>query len=252
MAKPKNAVLPPQGQRLFHLPHTGARSIISLLVCGAMLSGCGGEKLPETYSAGDESLPSLTALVTLDKTPQCAEETGEDTTSYCYTELDAPVQAVTDYRSALESDYDCVPLSADGERLIQDETLSDQGELTLARESEGGLFRLDLSWDETSCTVTPSFDAGGTLPEESSSMTMEEAVDYFRSLPPSALGLSGQSMSDYTIFCEDGLVLLDGAPCLCLNVYRDGSYQGSFLFSPNGKSIYQLDRSTGQSRPLTP
>lgn len=252
MAKPKNAALPPQGQRLLHLPHAGARSITSLLVCGAMLSGCGSETLPETYSAGDESLPSLTALVTLDKTPQCAEETEGGTTSYCYTELDAPVQAVTDYRSALEADYDCVPLSADGARLAQDETLSNQGELLLARESEGGLFRLDLSWDETSCTVTPSFDAGETLPEESSSMTMEEAVDYFRSLPPSALGLSGQSMSDYTIFCEDGLVLLDGAPCLCLNVYRDGSYQGSFLFSPAGKSIYQLDRSTGQSRPLTP
>lgn len=223
-----------------------------LLLCGAMLSGCGGDKLPDTYSVGEESLPSLTALVTLDKTPQCAEQTEGDTTSYCYTELDAPVQAVTDYRSALESDYDCVPLSADGARLAQDETLSDQGELILARESESGLFQLDLTWDDTSCTVTPSFDAGGTLPEESASMTMGEAVDYFRSLPPSALGLPGESMSDYSIFCEDGLVLLDGAPCLCLNVYQDGSYQGSFLFSPSDKSIYQLDRSTGQSRPLTP
>lgn len=223
-----------------------------LLLCGAVLSGCGGPKLPETYSAGEESLPSLTALVTLDKTPQCAEQTQGDTTSYCYTELDAPVQAVTDYRSALETDYDCVPLPADGARLARDETLSDQGELILARESESGLFQLDLAWDAASCTVTPSFEAGGTLPEESASMTMDEAVDYFRSLPPSALGLSGESMSDYSVFCEDGLVLLDGAPCLCLNVYRDGSYRGSFLFSPSDKSIYQLDRSTGQSRPLTP
>lgn len=91
-----------------------------LLLCGAVLSGCGGPKLPETYSAGEESLPSLTALVTLDKTPQCAEQTQGDTTSYCYTELDAPVQAVTDYRSALETDYDCVPLPADGARLARD------------------------------------------------------------------------------------------------------------------------------------
>lgn len=146
-----------------------------------------------------------------------------------------------------------MPLSADGKRLEEDTALDADGELILAKESDSGsgLFQLDLTWDDASCTVTPSFDKDGVLPEESSSMTMEEAVDYIRSLPPSTLGLTGEDLSDYSIFCEDGLVLLDGTPCLCLNVYRSGSYQGSFLFSPNAKTLYRLNRSTGEVLPLS-
>lgn len=231
------------------------RHVMTLLICAAaVLSGCGGEELPETYSAGEDSLPSLTALVALDPSPQCAEETEGEATSYRYTGLDTPVQAVTDYRDALETDYNCVPLSAQGDRMAEDETLSDSGELILAKESASGdgLFQLDLTWDEASCTITPSFDEGAALPEESSSMTMDDAVNYVRSLPPSSLGLSGDTMSGYDIFCEDGLVLLDGAPCLCLNIYLSGSYQGSFLLSPASKSLYRLNRSTGEVRPLSP
>ena len=227
-----------------------------LLTCAAaVLSGCSGDQeLPEAYSAGEETLPSLTALVTLDPSPECAEETEGEETSYHYTELDTPVQAVTDYRDALEADYDCVPLSPQGERLAEDETLSDSGELILAKESSSGdgLFQLDLTWDDTSCTITPSFEEGATLPEEGVSMTMDDAVNYVRSMPPSALGLTGATMADYDIFCEDGLVLLDGAPCLCMNVYLSGSYQGSFLFSPSSMSLYRLDRSTGDVQPLSP
>lgn len=228
--------------------------MILLAACAAaVLTGCGSEKLPESYSAGDDSLPSLTAVVTLETSPQCAEETEEDTTSYHYTGLDAPSQAVTDYRDALEADYDCVPLSAEGTRMPEDAELSTDGELILARESDSGsgLFQLDLTWDETSCTVTPSYDKDATLPEESSSMTMEDTVNYFRSLPPSALGLTGNDMSDYDIFCEDGLVLLDETPCLCLNIYRSGIFQGSFLFSPATNALYQLNRATGKAQPLS-
>lgn len=229
--------------------------IALLLACtAAVLSGCGGSKLPETYSAGEDSLPSLTTLVTLDPAPECSEETEEDATSYHYTGLDAPAQAVTDYRDALEADHGCVPLSAQGERLAEDQKLSDSGELILAKESDSssGLFQLDITWDDTSCTIIPSFDEDGALPEESSSMTMEEAVEYIRSLPPSALGLTGETLSGYDIFCEDGLVLLDGAPCLCLNIYQSGSFQCSVLFSPASKTLYRLNRSTGEAQPLSP
>ena len=226
-----------------------------LLVCtAAALSGCGGTKLPETYHTGEDSLPSLTALVSLDPAPECAEETEEDIISYHYTGLDAPAQAVTDYRDTLEADYNCVPLSAQGARLEEDQALSDSGQLVLAKESDSGsgLFQLDITWDDTSCTITPSFDEDAALPEESSSMTMQEAVEYLRSLPPSALGLTGDTMSGYDIFCEEGLVLLDGAPCLCLNVYHSGTYQCSLLFSPTSKALYRLNRSTGEVRPLSP
>lgn len=231
------------------------QSIFMAVLVGAAcaLSGCGGEKPPETYSIDADSLPSLTALVSPAGDPQCTEQTEGDTASYCYTGLEDTVQAVSDYRQALEADYACIPLSAQGQRLPEDETLSDEGEMVLARESDSGsgLFALDVTWDADSCTVTPSYDESGTLPAESEPMTTEEAVDYVSSLSPASLGLSGDTMSDYSIFCEDGQVLLDGVPCLCLNVYRGGHYQASFLFSPGDRQIYRLDRSTEQVTPLT-
>lgn len=228
-----------------------------LLACMMVtLAGCGGgEKLPETYSAGEESLPSLTAAVSLEDDLQCSMQEGEDgTTSYCYTGLSAPVQAVTDYRTALETDYDCVPLSAQGDRMAEDAELPDEGELILAKESSSGigLFQLDLTWDDTSCTVTPSFDESGVLPKEATSMTLDEVVSYFQALPPASLGLTGNSMSDYDVICEEGLVFLDGAPCYCLNVYQTESYQASYLFSPANRDIYRLDRSTGSVELLSP
>ena len=230
---------------------------LALACTTIMLSGCGGEKLPEAYSIGEDSLPSLTAAVSLEDDLQCSEEESEDgTTSYCYTGLSSPVQAVTDYRTALETDYDCVSLSAEGTRLSEDAELSDEGELILAKEgsSGSGLFQLDLTWDATSCTVTPSFDENATLPEEPSSMTLDEVVSYFQSLSPASLGLTGTSMSDYEILCEEGLVLLDGSPCFCLDIYQsdNDSYRGSYLFSPATYEIYQLDRSTKTVQPLSP
>lgn len=126
------------------------------------------------------------------------------------------------------------PAVRPGTALPEDEALSDVGELILARESDtgSGLFQLDVTWDQDSCTVSPSYDASGTLPEADASMTNAEAVEYFSALPPASLGLSGDTMAAYSVFCEDGQVLLDGVPCLCLNIYQSGRYQASYLFSP--------------------
>lgn len=231
------------------------RYLIALFLCAACtLSGCGGEQPPDTYSAAEDSLPSLTALVSPAGDLQCTQQTEDGAVSYRYTGLDDTVQAVTDYRQALETDYACVPLSAQGQRLPEDEALSDEGELILACESDtgSGLFQLDVTWDQDSCTVSPSYDASGTLPEADTSMTNAEAVEYFSALPPASLGLSGDTMAAYSVFCEDGQVLLDGVPCLCLNIYQSGRYQASYLFSPADRQIYRLDRTTEQVTPLTP
>lgn len=229
------------------------RYLIAMLLCAACaLSGCGGDQLPDAYSAAEDTLPSLTALVSPAGELQCTEQTEEGSVSYCYTGLEDTAQAVTDYRQALETDYACVPLSAQGQRLPEDEELSTEGELILARESDSGsgLFQLDVTWDQTSCTISPSYDESGTLPEADSSMTTAEAVEYFAALPPASLGLAGDTMDAYSIFCEDGQVLLDGIPCLCLNVYQTGRYQASYLFSPGDRQIYRLDRTTEQVTPL--
>ena len=234
--------------------------ILLPLICGViLLSGCGKDSLPEAYSIGEDSLPALTALVTLDPEPQCTVLTTEDgATSYQYTELEEPTQAVAEYRTALETEYDCVALSAEGDPLPGDEDLAPEGELILSKESSSGsgAFLLSLSWGVSACTATPSVDVASeednasTVTPPESSMTMQEVTTYFLSLSPAQLELSGESLEGCTAFCENGLVLLDGVPCVCVNLYRSGVIQGSYLFDPTTQDIYRLDRSTGIARLL--
>lgn len=79
------------------------------------------------------------------------------------------------------------------------------------------------------------------------SMTMAEAVDYLYTLEPSVLGLEGTSMEDYRVYAMDGAVLVDGQPCMRLNVYsRDDSVPinevaGIYLMSRDGEHLYLLD-----------
>lgn len=234
--------------------------ILFPLICGViLLSGCGESSLPEAYSVGEDSLPALTTLVTLDPEPQCTVLTGEDGTSYQYTELEEPAQAVTEYRTALETEYDCVALSAEGTPLSEDQDLAPEGELVLTKESDTGTgtFLLALSWNESACTATPSVEEeapqeenASTVPPSESTMTMQEVTKYFLSLPPARLELSGESLEGCDVFCENGLVLLDDSPCLCVNVYRSGVILGSYLFDPVSRDVYHLDRSTGTARLL--
>ena len=47
---------------------------------------------------------------------------------------------------------------------------------------------------------------------------------------------------------EDGISMVDGAPCFCLNVYlrEDHQIAGTFLVSGDGSKVYSLDRGQDQ------
>ena len=83
------------------------------------------------------------------------------------------------------------------------------------------------------------------------SMTTSESIDYFRSLPPEALGLPGESMDDYDIFASEHLIMVDDVPCKEFHVYsvsgRAGTndVQGLYLLTQRGaRKIYKLDEAT--------
>ncbi len=83
------------------------------------------------------------------------------------------------------------------------------------------------------------------------SMTTSESISYFRSLPPEALGLPGESMKDYDIFASEHLILVDGVPCKKFHVYSfagkagTNSVEGSYLLTQRGaRKIYKLDEAT--------
>lgn len=108
--------------------------------------------------------------------------------------------------------------------------------------------------------IDPDADAEVPPPEEEQkpadvdivvSMTTSESISYFRSLPPEALGLPGESMKDYDIFASEHLILVDGVPCKKFHVYSfagkagTNSVEGSYLLTQRGaRKIYKLDEAT--------
>ncbi len=83
------------------------------------------------------------------------------------------------------------------------------------------------------------------------SMTTSESIAYFRSLPPEALGLPGESMDEYDIFASEHLILVDGVPCKEFHVYSmagkagTNDVQGLYLLTQRGaRKIYRLDEAT--------
>ena len=83
------------------------------------------------------------------------------------------------------------------------------------------------------------------------SMTTSESISYFRSLPPEALGLPGESMDEYDIFASEHLILVDDVPCKEFHVYsisgRAGTnhVEGLYLLTQRGaRKIYKLDEAT--------
>lgn len=228
-----------------------------LLAAVLLLAGCGGsgkEEPPQDYSLGESSLPALSTLVTLgdDVQFQQTEDKGAGTVTYTYSQLTSGSQTARDYTQALEQDYSCRIL-ADLETGGTPDFSPSSGQALAAQESEDSddVLLLTIQWEDTSCSVTPSQTTKDALPQEES-ITLDEAVDYMKGLSPSYLGLPGSSMDQYTILPQDGTVLLDGKPCLCLNIYfaQTHAFEESYLLTVPDLQVYKLNRETGQADPL--
>lgn len=223
-----------------------------------VLVACGDKQLPPTaYAVGDDSLPSISEVVSLGEDFQWSvNEDDNGVRTYLYEGLSSGTEVVQDYAENLQETHQCTLLTEDTTARADSSALSaESGTVVAAKESDtaDGLFQLSITWDDTTCSITPSFSEGAQLPqEEYTSMTLDEAVNYLRSFSPETLGLSEADMSAYNIFSEDGVVLLNGQPCLCLNVYRlaDHQYEASYLLSGPDYQVYRLDRETGQASPI--
>lgn len=235
------------------------KAAIPLLAAALLLAGCGGSDKadpPEDYSTGAGSLPSLSKLVALGEDSQFRETQDEEagTVTYVYSQLASGSQTAQDYTQSLEQDYNC--------RILENQETggtpnfsAPSGQAVAAQESEDSddVLLLTIQWEETSCSVTPSQGTKEDLPQsKSESMTLDDAVNYMKSLSPSFLGLSGSSMDQYTILPQDGTVMLNDELCLCLNVYNNQNhrFEQSYLLTVPDRNVYQLDRETGQATPL--
>lgn len=222
------------------------------LLAVLLLTSCGGSKEPpQEYTLEEETIPSLTALVTLENV-QCEESTGEDdAVTYVYSGLSNGGEIAEKYTQALESDQQCT-IATDSETSGAPDFTASSGQALAAKELEDSdqLFLLTIQWDETSCSVTPSLADADAMPQpqEEQSITLDDATAFLEALSPSQLELSGSSMDEYLVYPQEGTVFLDDQPCLLLNVYTatDHQYQSSYLLTVPALQVYKLDRATDQ------
>lgn len=110
---------------------------------------------------------------------------------------------------------------------------------------------LHLSWEEGRCKVIVDMPAGRVRdpqPPAQSMMPMAPGltVEGFQAMSPSALGLPGESMDEYSVYVQDGTILVYGSTCIRLSVYStdaSGSPEiaGNYFLSADGQHLYKYD-----------
>lgn len=226
------------------------------LLAALLLTACGSKEPPQEYTVEEETIPSLTALVTLENV-QFEETTGEDdAVTYVYSGLSNGGEIAKEYTQALESDQECT-IATDSETTGAPDFTASSGQALAGKELEDSeqILLLTIQWEETSCSVTPSLADADAMPQEQAdqSITLEQATARLEAMTPAQLGLSGSSMAEYLVYPQEGTVLLDDQPCLLMNVYSaaDHKFQGSYLLTVPAMQIYALDRATGEASPIS-
>ena len=106
-----------------------------------LLAGCGGDtpQPVESYSAGEDTLPALNQLVTLEENFQY--ETTEDDDgliSFHYEALTSGRDVAQSYAKDLVENQQCVLLDEDNQLLPEDQEFDDTGTVVAAKESSSG------------------------------------------------------------------------------------------------------------------
>lgn len=231
----------------------------ALLLAGTLaLTSCSSPANPPLeYTVGQSSLPSINELVDLGENFQFAQSTEKNGIScYTYSSLSSGLQAAQNYAQALKDSWTCRVMS-DIHTGADADFSSPTGQVVAVCKTSDPqqAFVLTIEWAETTCTVSPSLmqTSAITLTESTvSSVTLEEAVETLKSKTPQQLGLTGESMAEYLMFAQDGIVMLDNHACICVNVYlaETHRFQQSYLLTVPDLTIYQLDRTDGHAYAL--
>lgn len=245
---------------------------LAALLC--VLPGCGKEEegdvasnLPTEYTVGEST---VLALSTGDEVN--LEE--RRVVSYTYDGLIDAGTTVAGYVSQVTAKEEGAGFSVVDEELVRTDKpdfTTVEGEVLLAKDiemeeeeepAEGEeaepvqprVICLHITWKEGSCTVETEERNGkvtsppppATQPSAPAMSTLD-ALDFFKQIPPSELGLSGTTMEKYNIYVQEGTVVVDKRPCIQLNVYsidndeQTNEFAGSYLMTADGLYLYRLD-----------
>lgn len=234
--------------------------IAACALCAALclpLAACGDKdeapEPPAAYEIGGERIPSLDeSLGETEYELTAVEEPGEgaepEACRYTYAGLPSGGRAAEGYAALLTGEaYGFEPVDGTGAVTEAPDYTAEEGAVALARPAteEGRVLRLSVAWTATGCTVELERPAGeATRPAQP--MTNNDAVAFLKELPPTRLGLEGESMGSYLVCPVEGQVLVDGVPCLRLNVYlRDGAQVnrivGTYMLTGDRRHLYRLE-----------
>lgn len=258
------------------------RLIKFLLAAGAalcLLTACGGkEETLEVYTLGENdtvvALDSILGegeaiLASIDAPTDEAAQAGlEMSHTYHYRQMEDPAALAARYIGVLRAEQGFTVVDELNQQIEEEPDLETLiGSVILAKAAETTddakkLFRVIVGWSEYAVGVQVAYVNGRILPppepvvEEAPQPTsMMEQMDFFNTLNPERLGLTGNDMSDYTVFPQQGWVLVDGISCRELDVYlrdaREGTnvFMGKYFLSSDLEYMFQMD-SSGSIIPL--
>lgn len=233
-------------------------------------SGDGTEKLPkklEEYVIGEDAVASLDTVLEegegelmAKRGPGKTKETDEDTSEVVEVEKYTYIYEIVGSAAVMDRYLDV--LLGDGGFSLVDETylvkeerpeLEDaEGTLLLVRASvqEGHLFQLAIGWSDVNDTLAVRVAVPeGSLryPEkekEPEPASLTEQLDSMKTMSPSQLALSGNSMSEYDIYPVEGFVTIDDQLCRRFNIYEvgmAGDIAGIIFYSGDMQHIYRMD-----------
>lgn len=241
------------------------RRLIGLVICSLslllLLVSCGkAVSAPDTYEIGGESIPSLskglaegeTANLASEDTSGDSAESADVQSVYHYDSLASGGKAAEEYVTLLTGQDTGFQVVDENNRLADaPDFTTEEGSVLLAKSAatEGKLLLVQLSWKAENCDVTVTCPDGKIAPKQVDAMTLPDAIQFLENLKPASLGLEGDSMSAYRVYAMDGQVLVNGVPCVRMQVYRNhppegsNAIAGSYLLTGDKQHLYRQEDS---------
>lgn len=230
-------------------------------------------ELPESFSVGEETVPAPVPLVAAN-----VQAVKSVRVVYTYVDLTNSGEETANYVSKLVSEGKFYVVDEEFVRADAPNFTAEEGEVLLARnlpkpaktsseaEEDGDgtaaaaeepadmVLTVRISWKPEMFVIASDQEEGKvTSPPRSpgatsgGSLSLSGGLDYIKGLSPSVLGLSGESMDSYRVYAMDGTVLVDGKPCMRMQVHSrnestgTNEFVGIYFLSNDGAHLYRLN-----------
>lgn len=265
-----------------------AKILLLLLLALGLLTACKKEKPLEAYSLGESGEDVVVALDSIldegeamlysidSPTDAAIAEKLDISHTYHYRKMADPAELAARYIAVLRGEEQGFKVIDKENRRVEEEPATDvlAGEVLLGKAAEatteeGGsqILRVVVGWSEYAVAVQVAYIDGKILPPLKEDKESEEGnnsqgatglsdqLGYFNNLEPGKLGLSGDSMSEYMTYPQQGWVMVDDVRCRKINVYRQNAqtaineFVGTFYLSSDLNHLYK-ETGDGQVVPV--